>query len=148
MLQKRAILLLISCMAALAPSAMAKHRDDDRDSAIARAAYERGYQDGYDRGYSDHGRRAGFDYRCRDYDRADRGYYRELGERARFQDAYRLAFRAGYGEGYRVHPRARVVVEVIFGPGRHDECREDDRWCGPHRGHHKHHHDDDDDDDD
>jgi hypothetical protein len=148
MIQKGKVLLLVAVVAALAQSAAGKHHhDDDRDSAIARAAYERGYQDGYDRGYYDHGRRVVFDYRCRYYDQADHGYERSLGERIRFQEAYRLAFRAGYGEGYRVRPRARVVIEVLFAPDYHDECRGDDRYCGPHHRKHKHHHDDDDDDD-
>lgn len=142
----RFLLLLAATAAMMQASAFAKHSNPDRDSAIARAAYERGYQDGYDRGYSDHGRRA-FDYRCRDYDRADHGYERSLGDRVRFQVAYRLAFRVGYGEGYRRHPRARVVVEVIFAPDRHDDCFDDDDYCRP-RHHHRHHEHDDDDDDD
>lgn len=147
------LLLLAAAVTVFEPAAFAHNRDSDRDSEIARAAYESGYRDGYDRGYADHGRRGRFDYRCSDYDRADRGYRRSLGERVRFQVAYRLAFRAGYGDGYRVHPRARVVVNLIFAPDRHDECRDDDDYCGPreherHHGKHKHKHEHDRDDDD
>lgn len=151
--RSKLLLPLIAAFLFLQPSAFAHRRDSDRDSDIARAAYEAGYRDGYNRGYSDHGRRVIFDYRCSDYGRADRGYRHELGERARYQAAYRLAFRAGYGDGYRVRPRARVVISVIFAPGREDDCFDDDDYCDPgpyYRHHHeherRHHHDDDDDD--
>jgi hypothetical protein len=66
------LLLLIASVAVLPQSALAQNRDSDRDSGIARAAYESGYADGYSRGYRDHGRRGDLDYRCSDYDRADR----------------------------------------------------------------------------
>lgn len=143
------LLLLAAAFAVLQPAAFAHGRDPDRDSEIARAAYESGYRDGYDRGYTDHARRGRFDYRCSDYDRADHGYRRSLGERIRFQVAYRLAYRAGYDDGYRIRPRARVVVEVIFAPDRHDECFDDDDYCRPRRHHHhKHEHEHEEDDDD
>ena len=131
------VFLLIAAALLYAPRASAtNHHDSDRDADLARAAYEAGYRDGYSRGHYDHFRHAEADYRCSDYRRADNGYRHSLGDRELFQAAYRLAFRAGYSDGYRVHPRARVVMEVIFSPNRMDECRGDDDFCEHPRGRH------------
>ncbi len=118
------------------PAAAANHHDSDRDADLARAAYETGYRDGYSRGRYDHSRRADADYRCSDYRRADNGYRHSFGDREFFQAAYRLAFRAGYSDGYSVRPRAHAVVDVIFSPDRRDECRGDDDFCEHPRGRH------------
>jgi hypothetical protein len=129
-------LLIAAALLYVRPASAASHRDSDREAELAHSAYESGYRDGYSRGRYDHFRHAEPDYRCSDYRRADSGYRHSLGDRELFQAAYRLAFRAGYADGYRTRPRARVVMEVIFSPDRMDECRGDDDFCEHPRGHH------------
>jgi flagellar biosynthesis/type III secretory pathway protein FliH len=62
-----------------------------------RAAYENGYREGAKEGERD-GRRGTFGFQDeRTFQRADKGYHREFGDRER----YRQSFRNGYVEGYR-----------------------------------------------
>jgi len=129
-------MLIAAALLYARPASATNHHDSDRDAELARAAYDAGYRDGYSRGRYDHSRHAESDYRCSDYRRADNGYRHSLGDRELFQAAYRLAFRAGYVDGYRVVPRARIVMEVIFSPDRTDECRGDDDFCEHPRGRH------------
>ncbi len=64
---------------------------------LRRAAYDNGYREGLKEGQKESRKRDGFDYRDeKTYQRADKGYHREYGDR----DRYRQMFRAGYADGY------------------------------------------------
>ena len=62
-----------------------------------RAAYDQGYREGVKEGEKDGRRGDAFNYQDeREFQRADRGYHRSLGDRER----YRQVFRDGYVTGY------------------------------------------------
>jgi flagellar biosynthesis/type III secretory pathway protein FliH len=68
---------------------------------VRRAAYDQGYRDGARRGEEDARRGDRFGYQDeRDFQRADRGYHRSLGDRDRYRQVFRDGFSAGYSAGY------------------------------------------------
>jgi len=73
-----------------------------------RAAYDRGYREGLKQGEQDARRGATFGYHnARDFQRADKGYHRSLGDRERYRQMFRDGYAAGYSDGYsRAYPRA------------------------------------------
>jgi len=66
-----------------------------------RSAYDQGYREGFARGQSDARRGNRYAYEnVRDYQRADKGYHRRMGDRERYRHIFRDGFAAGYSEGY------------------------------------------------
>jgi flagellar biosynthesis/type III secretory pathway protein FliH len=77
---------------------------DSRYSYIEarRAAYDNGYREGLKEGQKESRNRDGFDYRDeRTYQRADKGYHREFGDRERYRQMFRSGYADGYAEAYR-----------------------------------------------
>ncbi|HEV2021039.1 MAG TPA: hypothetical protein VGQ94_00770 [Terriglobales bacterium] len=91
---KRA-LLAAGMILALSSFALA-HDERERSSD----GYQQGYNDGFHHGREDRDRRAGYDYQGDDYQRADRGYDPNYGDRNQFVAAYREGYQAGYDDGY------------------------------------------------
>ncbi len=94
-----------------------------------RAAYDNGYREGLKEGQKESRKRDGFDYRDeKTYQRADKGYHREYGDRER----YRQMFRAGYADGY-----AEAYRRVGYGRpgdyGRRDDWGRNGGWNGQGR---------------
>jgi hypothetical protein len=68
---------------------------------VRRVAYDQGYRDGARRGEEDARRGDRFGYQDeRDFQRADRGYHRSLGDRDRYRQVFRDGYAAGYSAGY------------------------------------------------
>lgn len=66
-----------------------------------RIAYDQGYREGLARGESDARRGNRYAYqKVREFQRADRGYHRSLGDRERYRQIFRDGFARGYADGY------------------------------------------------
>jgi flagellar biosynthesis/type III secretory pathway protein FliH len=66
-----------------------------------RVAYDQGFREGVKRGEQDARRGSRFGYHdVREFQRADKGYHRGLGDRERYRQIFRDGFAAGYAEGY------------------------------------------------
>lgn len=78
----------------------------DRYGALSskQYGYNSGYQDGYQFGQDSIARGAPYDYRSEDFQYADRGYNRSMGERDDFQHGYRDGYKAGYSDGFNRRP--------------------------------------------
>jgi hypothetical protein len=100
---------------------------DPRASSIEarRVAYDNGYREGLKEGQKESRQRDGFGYRDeRTYQRADKGYHREYGDRERYRQSFRGGYSDGYAEayrrlGYRDGPgnRGRGVGQGRYGQG-------------------------------
>jgi flagellar biosynthesis/type III secretory pathway protein FliH len=67
-----------------------------------RVAYDTGYREGAKEGDRDARRRDAFNFQDeRTWQRADKGYNRNLGDRWRYEQSFRTGYEAGYTEGYR-----------------------------------------------
>jgi hypothetical protein len=76
-------------------------------SEARRIAYDHGYREGLTRGQSDARRGNRYGYQnVREYQRADKGYHRSLGDRERYRLIFRDGYAAGYVEGYNRVARA------------------------------------------
>lgn len=76
-----------------------------------RIAYDQGYREGLSRGQSDARRGSRYSYQnVREFQRADKGYHRSLGDRERYRQIFRDGYAAGYAEGYdRISRTSRAV---------------------------------------
>ncbi len=109
-------LLLVSTLGlaalALAAPASAQFRgwNDTRQ-----AAYDNGYREGYKEGDKDARKGESFSYQDeKTFQRADKGYHRNFGDRERYRQVFRNGYAAGYGEGYQ-----RIAGNYgSYGPGR------------------------------
>jgi flagellar biosynthesis/type III secretory pathway protein FliH len=87
----------------------------DRQIAVSRDAYERGYREGVKQGEEDARRGRAFDYaRDKVYRDGDRGYDQRDGSRAAYRDGFRSGFESGYRRGY------DAVRVTRTGQGRRD----------------------------
>lgn len=69
---------------------------------VRRAAYDNGYREGLKEGQKESRQRDAFGYRDeRTYQRADKGYRREYGDRERYRQMFRAGYADGYAEAYR-----------------------------------------------
>jgi flagellar biosynthesis/type III secretory pathway protein FliH len=82
-----------------------------------RAAYDTGYREGLKEGEKDGKHRDVFDYRDeKAWQRADKGFRRDLGSLERYQQSFRSGFTEGYNDAYqRYAPR-----NAHYGNGRYD----------------------------
>ena len=73
---------------------------------LRRIAYDQGYREGVKKGENDgrRGERFGFQDE-REFQRGDRGYHREYGDRDRYRQIFRDGYAAGYSDGYSRHSR-------------------------------------------
>lgn len=106
----------------------------DRASYVEarRAAYDNGYREGLKEGEREGRRRDGFEYRDeRTYQRADKGYHREYGDRERYRQSFRAGYADGYAEAYR-----RTGSRGRLGPGngRYNQGRYGQGGYGPGNG--------------
>jgi len=80
-----------------------------------RGAYDNGFREGLKEGEREARRRDRYDFRDeRTWQRADKGYHRSFGDRARYQQSFRSGYEAGYAEAYR---RYRGSYGGYPGPG-------------------------------
>lgn len=87
-----------------------------------RAAYDNGYREGLKEGQKEGRQRDEFGYRDeRTYQRADKGYHRELGDRERYRQSFRAGYADGYAEAYRRTASRRGGVGA--GNGRYSDGR-------------------------
>jgi hypothetical protein len=87
------------------PSDSARYRSADDAQGpyyeTRRVAYDQGYREGVKRGEEDARRGDRFAYQDeRDFQHADRGYHRSLGDRDRYRQIFRDGYAAGYSAGY------------------------------------------------
>ncbi|MBS1809295.1 MAG: hypothetical protein JST84_14115 [Acidobacteria bacterium] len=100
-------------------------RNSDRYEQDLRAherGYRTGYEDGFAQGKDDFNRDQPRDFtRSQDYQRADRGYERQMGRVEEYQDGYRIGFEMGYNDGYFGRPFSVSVPQnlttVVVGTG-------------------------------
>ncbi len=100
-------------------------RNSDRYEQDLRAherGYRTGYEDGFENGKDDFNRDQSRDFtRSQDYQRADRGYERQMGRVEEYQDGYRIGFEMGYNDGFFGRPFSVSVPQnlttVIVGAG-------------------------------
>jgi len=105
---------------------------DDRE--VAQRANQQGYNDGYQHGREDRDRGAGYDYQGDDYQRADRGYDQNSGDRDQFAAAYREAYQAGYDDGYNGRNQRSDGAYDRGRYGRDERYGRDDRRGGGRYG--------------
>lgn len=68
---------------------------------LRRLAYDEGYREGAKEGERDARRNDRFNYQGkREYQRADRGYHRSIGDRERYRQLFRDGYAAGYSNTY------------------------------------------------
>jgi len=68
---------------------------------LRRLAYDQGYREGAKEGERDARRGERFDYRDeREFQRGDRGYHRNFGDRNRYRQLFRDGYAAGYADAY------------------------------------------------
>jgi hypothetical protein len=101
---KNAGMLLLG-LTLLAPAGFAQNRDRDRDGRDDRSerrnfGFDRGYQDGLRQGSEDRSRRAGYNFRNRDWQQGDRGYNKSMGARGQYKQGYRDGYERGYQEAF------------------------------------------------
>ena len=71
-----------------------------------RRAYDQGYREGQQEGERDGRRGERFAYQDeREFQRADRGYHRDFGNRERYRQVFREGYTAGYSDGYSRYSR-------------------------------------------
>ena len=71
-------------------------------------AYANGFQEGYESGRKDGERNRSYDLaRDNDYRKATKGYDKDYGPRATYQQGFRTGFERGYDQGYRETARTR-----------------------------------------
>jgi flagellar biosynthesis/type III secretory pathway protein FliH len=74
---------------------------------IRRVAYDEGYREGLKRGEQDGRRGARFAYQDeREFQRGDKGYHRNYGDRERYRQIFRDGYVSGYQNGYARYSRA------------------------------------------
>ena len=100
----------VTALGLAAPASAQFGRGDSRAYGAPRAsymearriAYDNGYREGLKEGQKESRRRDGFGYRDeRTYQRADKGYRRDYGDRERYRQSFRAGYSEGYAEGYR-----------------------------------------------
>jgi hypothetical protein len=68
---------------------------------VRQRAYDRGYREGAKEGEKDGRRGDRFEFQDeRDFQRADKGYHRSLGDRERYRQIFRDGYASGYADGY------------------------------------------------
>jgi flagellar biosynthesis/type III secretory pathway protein FliH len=87
-------------------SAPAQWRNNSKDAAY-RAGFDRGYWDGLRHGDQDSRRRAGYDFRSREYKDGERGYSRSMQHKGDYKKGYRQGYESGYNDGYHGRNSAR-----------------------------------------
>lgn len=122
--------LAMAAVVALCGLALA-HDDDDN---AKQHGYRHGYVDGYHHGGEDRRDRAGYDYRGQDFERADRGYDRNMGDLDDFQKAYRKGYRDGYDDGYNGRDRRMQADDDYRGGWDRGRDYDDDDRGGWDRG--------------
>lgn len=98
------------------------HDEQAQGSDVAQRASQQGYNDGFQHGQEDRERSAGYNYQGDEYQRADRGYEPNLGDREQFVTAYREGYRSGYDDGF--NGRSQRSGDP-YDPGRDDPGRDD-----------------------
>lgn len=117
-----AVAIVLSLLSFGSSNLLAQAQGDSIDSRAAQI----GYSDGYVKGVRDREVDLRSDYqRTIDYQAADRGYSRDLGERARYQDVYRDYFGRGYDDG--VDGKAFTPPAIERGAGARPRQVERDR---------------------
>jgi flagellar biosynthesis/type III secretory pathway protein FliH len=84
-------------------TARARYADAAQASYVElrRRAYDQGYREGVQEGEKDGRRGDRFAYQDeREFQRADRGYHRNFGDRERYRQIFRDGYIAGYSDGY------------------------------------------------
>jgi outer membrane lipoprotein SlyB len=98
--------------------------------------YRAGYEDGFVKGKGDFNENGPRDYgNSEAYRTADRGYSESMGTRLEFQEAYRIGFEMGYGDGYIGRPYSvtlptnlgRTVIAAVNASGGGDLAAEPER---------------------
>ncbi len=83
-----------------------------------RTAYDQGYREGVRKGEQDGRRGDRFAYQNeRDFQRGDKGYHRNLGDRDRYRQIFRDGYAVGYSDGYSRYGR-NVGRQGTYGPQR------------------------------
>jgi outer membrane lipoprotein SlyB len=95
--------------------------------------YRTGYEDGFVKGKGDFNENEPRDYgNSEAYRTADRGYSESMGTRLEFQEAYRIGFEMGYGDGYLGRPYSvtlpnnlsKTVIAAVNASGGGDVATE------------------------
>jgi outer membrane lipoprotein SlyB len=95
--------------------------------------YRAGYEDGFSKGKGDFTENQPRDYgNSESFRTADRGYSESMGTRLEFQEAYRIGFEMGYGDGYIGRPYSvtlptnlgRTVIAAVNASGGGDVAAE------------------------
>jgi outer membrane lipoprotein SlyB len=101
--------------------------------------YRAGYEDGFMKGKGDFSENQPRDYgNSESYRTADRGYSESMGTRLEFQEAYRIGFEMGYGDGYIGRPYSvtlptnlgKTVIAAVNAQGGGDVAAEPARPAG------------------
>ena len=95
--QKSPLIIAVYAILLSLPTVIAHENGNPTKQAVYQAGYNEGYQAGYQHGQVDYRSRAGFNFRSREYDRADSGYSKSL----KYKDDYKHGFREAYALGYR-----------------------------------------------
>jgi outer membrane lipoprotein SlyB len=102
--------------------------------------YRAGYEDGFPKGKTDFNENEPRDYgNSESYRTADRGYSESMGTRLEFQEAYRIGFEMGYGDGYFGRPYSitlptnlrSAVIAAVNASGGGDVAAEPARPASP-----------------
>jgi len=125
------VLLAAGMMLALGSFSLG--HDERAGSDVATRASQQGYSDGFQHGQEDRDRSAGYNYQGDEYQRADRGYDPNSGDREQFVTAYREGYRSGYDDGFNGRNQrsdeARPDDTYDRGrDGRDDRSRDDDQY--------------------
>ncbi len=89
-----------------------------------RAAYDNGFREGLKQGDNDGRRNNVFAFQDeRTFQRADKGYHRELGPLERYRTSFRSGYSAGYSDGYQRYTRS-------YGYNGGPDSRRDSRGLG------------------
>jgi hypothetical protein len=101
--------------------------------------YRSGYEDGFPKGKSDFNENQPRDYgNSESFRTADRGYSESMGTRLEFQEAYRIGFEMGYGDGYLGRPYSvtlptnlgKTVIAAVNASGGGDVAAEPANQAG------------------
>ncbi len=84
-----------------------RYRREDGKAFAYRAGYDDGYRDGHRQGISDRWYYRRFNYRTREYNRADMHYRPEFRYKGDYKKGYKDGFRIGYERAYGRYLRIR-----------------------------------------
>ncbi len=83
--------------------------------------YEHGYRDGSHRGQEDHAAGVRSHFQTEDWEHADRGYAKYMGDKNLYKSSYKQGYEVGYNDGYTNHRRFGEVygrtVDPYYRPG-------------------------------